>query len=92
MEEWSNKINTFQGNVRGFSSSASAQYKCDATVTQFGKTGIPLREYTFSGIFPQVISSIDLNWGAVDQVERYSIVFQYDYWTVAGITGNAGGS
>lgn len=93
LEEWSNKINTFQGNVRGFSSAASQQYKTTATVTQFGKTGVPLREYTFDGIFPQAISSIDLNWGAVDQIERYSVVFQYDWWEVSGgITGRAGGA
>lgn len=88
LETWSNQINRLQGNVRNL-----ANYKSDAQVTQFGKDGKILREYTFSGLFPIVVSNIDLNWGDIDTYETFQVEFQYDYWTVTGgVTGNAGGA
>lgn len=93
MEEWSNKINTFRGNIRGFGTSAPSAYKSTATVTQYSKTGQAIREYTFEGIFPQIVSSIDLSWGDIDQIERFQVQFQYDLWEVTGgVTGRAGGA
>ena len=93
LEEWSNKINSFEGNIRNFGSSSATEYKSRAIITQLSKTGNPLREYTFEGLFPVMISSIDLNWQPNDQIERFNTTFDYDYWTVTGgITGNAGGS
>ena len=47
MEEWSNKINTFQTNVRDFGTAAPLQYKSQAQVIQYAKTGVPVREYTY---------------------------------------------
>ena len=88
MEEWSNKINRLQRNVREIN-----KYKSQAQVTQFGKDGTKLRVYEFNGIFPTNISSIDLGWDADNQYETFQVTFEYDYWTVAGgVTGNAGGS
>lgn len=92
LEEWSNKINSFQGNLRNFGSSSPAEYKSRAIVTQFSKTGTPIREYTFEGLYPANISEIGLNWGDRDQIERFQVSFEYDYWFVSGgSTGNAGG-
>ena len=46
----------------------------------------------FDGIFPQVVSPIELDWATVDQIESFQVTFSYDYWTVSGgSTGNAGG-
>lgn len=90
LEEWSNEINSHGENVRGFGSASPSSYKQDATVTQFSKTGVPIREYKFVGVYPTEISEIDLNWEAVDQIQDFQCVFQYDYWTVSGATGTAG--
>lgn len=87
MEEWSNKINSFEGNVRTL-----RDYKSRAQVIQFGKDGSRLRTYTFEGLFPSQITPIDLDWGITDQFERFQVSFEYDYWTVNGSTGNAGGA
>lgn len=93
MEEWSNKINSFQGNVREFGSGAPLQYKSEATVTQYSKTGVPIREYTFHGLFPLTISEIALDWDTTDTIETFTVDFAYDWWDVSGgVTGNAGGS
>lgn len=93
LEQWCNTINSLQGNLRGFGTSATSAYKSNAIVTQYGKTGIPIRQYTLNGIYPEMVSNIGLQWSAVDQVETFSVVFQYDWWEVSGgNTGNAGGS
>ncbi|NDH48943.1 MAG: hypothetical protein EBY41_00060 [Proteobacteria bacterium] len=93
MEEWSNNINTHQGNIRSFGAASPSLYKAQAQVTQFAKTGAPIRTYTFNGIFPTDISPIELDWNATDQIEQFTVTFQFDWWEVTGgITGNAGGS
>ena len=93
MEQWSNTINSLQGNLRGFGAASPLLYKAQAQVIQYSKTGLPLRTYQFNGIFPTEISAIDLDWNTTDEIERFSVTFQYDWWEVSGgVTGNAGGS
>jgi len=93
MEEWSNRINSLQGNLRSFGAAAPLLYKSTAEVTQFSKTGVPIRSYKFNGIYPSSVSSIDLNWADTDSIEEFQVTFQYDWWEVSGgITGTAGGA
>jgi hypothetical protein len=93
LEEWSSSINSNQTNLRKFGSAAPLLYKSTAEVTQFSKTGIPIRTYQFNGIFPTSIASIDLNWGDTDAIEEFQVTFNYDWWVVSGgITGNGGGA
>ena len=93
MEQWSNQINSLRGNLRTFGAASPSLYKANAQVTQFSKTGVPVRTYTFNGIFPQAISTIDLDWNSTDQIEEFVVSFQYDWWEVTGgVTGNAGGA
>jgi len=93
MEQWSNTINSFQGNLRGFGASSPLLYKSQAQVIQYSKTGVPIRTYNFDGIYPVEVSPIELDWNSQDTIELFTVTFQYDYWEVsAGITGNAGGS
>ncbi len=90
LEEWMNEINTHVTNIRGFGSASPSEYKQDATVTQYSKTGVPIREYKFVGVFPVELNEIELNWESTDQVQEFQCTFQYDYWTVSGATGTAG--
>lgn len=93
LEEWSNKINSMQGNLRGFGAASPTLYKSTAQITQFSKTGVPLRTYQFNGIFPVEVSAIEMDWNAVDQIEEFQVTFAYDWWEVSGgITGQAGGA
>ena len=92
LEEWSNSMNTMGGNLRNLSSSSHLLYSSTAQVTQFSKTGIPLRTYNFVGIFPSIVGQIDLDWEA-EGVQQFPVTFEYQYWEVTGgITGNGGGS
>ena len=90
MEQWMSSINSHQGNITSFSSASPLQYKAQAQITQYSKTGTPLRVYNFNGMFPVEVSSIDMNWEA-DQIEEFTVTFQYDWWNVSGgITGDGG--
>lgn len=92
LEEWSNRINSFQGNLRSFGSASPLLYKSQAQVTQYSKTGVPIRVYQFNGIWPISIGDIGLSWSDRDAIERFNVTFAVDYWEVSGgITGQAGG-
>jgi len=43
-------------------------------------------------LWPSDIRAIDVNWTATDQIEQFSVNFNYDYWIVnGGTTGDGGG-
>jgi hypothetical protein len=92
MEAWNNSINRLERNIRDTGSSSDLDYKSQATVTQFGKTGEVLRVYQFEGIFPTIVAAIPLDWNTIDQIETFQVTFEYDLFTVLpGRTGDAGG-
>lgn len=91
MEQWMSSINSHQGNISTYANSSPLNYKSQAQVTQFSKTGVPVRVYKFSGLFPTNLSQIDVAWDQENTIQEYQITFDYDYWEVSGgITGNAG--
>ena len=88
MEKWSNFINdiqTSQGEVN------PENYQTSATVKQLSRNGgnnpgdiEVLREYRFEGIYPNVVSSIPLDYGATDQIEEFQVTFNYLFYSVTG--------
>ena len=92
MEQWSHAINSARGNLRALGSASPLLYKATAEVTQFSKTGIPVRTYRLNGIFPTAVEGMALDWSQGDQIQEFNVSFEYDYWEVSGgVTGNAGG-
>ena len=102
MEQWSNKINDLQFDVGDISPS---NYQTKAEVFQLsrgGKTSSAsstggesinvLRTYNFEGIYPSVVSSIPLDYGATDSIEEFQVTFNYLFWEVVGGTTDYGGS
>jgi len=85
-ENWHSTINSIISNRSA--SNRPISYKTSGDVTQYGKSGNPLRTYRFTGLFPSVISPIQLDWNNTNQIEEFSVTFQYDYFTVEGATGN----
>ena len=94
MEQWSNKINDLQFDVGDISPS---NYQTKAEVFQLsrggkttsasstgGETINVLRTYNFEGIYPSVVSSIPLDYGATDSIEEFQVTFNYLFWTVDG--------
>ena len=86
MEKWSNFINdlqTSQGIVN------PEDYQTSAFVKQLSREGEEnpgtidiLREYRFEGIYPNVVSSIPLDYGATDQIEEFQVTFNYLFYSV----------
>ena len=96
MEKWSNSINdiqTAQGEIN------PENYQKVGFVKQLSRRGTGandsvdiLREYKFTGIYPNVVSSIPLDYGASDQIEEFQVTFNYLFWEVIGGTTDYGGS
>ena len=93
MERWSNSINdiqTAQGSIN------PEVYQTSARVFQKSREGQgpsdtekDLRIYKFEGIYPNVVSSIPLDFGATDQIEEFQVTFNYLFYevqTAAGLT------
>lgn len=80
MEKWSNQINSLVSNRRSAQFDSPEDYKVDAYVYQYGKQGDIIRAYTFVGLFPTVVDSMQLNWAAQNQIQTFSVNFAYDYW------------
>ena len=57
-----------------------------------GKGNTVLREYTLRHAFPTSISQIDLAYDSNDQIEEFTVEFQYSYWTVTGGNSNTADS
>ena len=95
MERWSNSINdiqTAQGTIN------PEDYQKSARVFQKSREGSgpsdtekDLRIYKFEGIYPNVVSSIPLDFGATDQIEEFQVTFNYLFYevqTAGGLTLN----
>ena len=102
MEQWSNKINDLQFDVGDISPS---NYQTKAEVIQLsrggkttsasstgGETINVLRTYNFEGIYPSVVSSIPLDYGATDSIEEFQVTFNYLFWEVTGGITDYGGT
>lgn len=92
LEQWSNSINSLEGNLVTLGGSAPSLYKSQGTITQFSKTNQVVRVYQFNGIWPVNISDVALDWQNGDAIEEFNVEFAYDsYQIISGVTGNAGG-
>lgn len=90
MESWSSMMNTRLTNVRNAASSSPALYKASADVTQYDRTGNAIRVYTIQGMWPREVEAIQLSWGEQDQLERFRVTFEYDWFDISGSTGTGG--
>ena len=89
LELWHNKINSLRGNLNTTLTASPGNYKQQAKVHQYSKTGDIVRTYEFTGIFPISISPIELSWDATNQIETFTTTFAYDYFEVTS-PGNTG--
>jgi hypothetical protein len=75
-----NGINSHAGNVRAAGAQSPVGYTVDAEVTQYGKTGDTLKKYLFVGVYPLDLAPIDLDWGANDSIEEFTVTLAYQWW------------
>ena len=86
-EEWLMAVNEHEGNkTKAPNGVDPTQYTVPVQVKQLEKNeeegGRVLRQYKLHYAFPTSVSAIDLAYDSNDQIEEFSVEFQYSYWTV----------
>lgn len=84
LEAWSARINTYIGNIRGFGSSAPAEYLSRGQILQYGQAGDVVRVYNFEGLWPVHVGAIQTSWDQANAIEVFPVEFSVNYWTIAG--------
>jgi len=83
-EQWLNQINTHKANTSNIQD--PTEYGRSVVIKQLEKDNSPagdeLRSYKLWYAFPISTSAIDLAYDSNDQIEEFSVEFQYSYWTV----------
>lgn len=77
MERWMNGINAHTANT-GLTSPIT--YEADLFVEQLDRDGTSLKKYTLRGAFPTEVSPIDVSYATVDEIERFTVNFEYQYF------------
>jgi len=77
MERWMNGMNSHNENT-GLTN--PVDYEADLVVEQLDKDGSTLKTYNFRGCFPTSVSPIDLSYATTDDIERFTVEFQVQYW------------
>ena len=77
MERWMNGINAHSSNT---GLAAPIAYEADLSVDQLDREGESIKDYTFRGAFPVDLSPIDLAFSSTDEIERFTVTFQYQYF------------
>jgi hypothetical protein len=77
MERWMNGINAHSANT---GLTAPVDYEADLIVDQIDRDGSILKSYNFRGCFPTDLSAIDVAYGSNDEIERFTVSFQVQYW------------
>ena len=85
-EQWANSINTHEGNTSPlFTPNNSDGYMADLGVKLLEKDsseeGSILRAYSLKYCFPTNVSQIDLAYDSNDQIEEFTVEWQYSYFT-----------
>ena len=85
-EQWANSINTHEGNTAPlFVPNNSEGYMADLQVDQLEKDaseeGAILRRYILKHCFPTNVSKIDLAYDSNDQIEEFTVEWQYSFFT-----------
>ena len=86
-EQWLEQINTHEtNNAPLFTPSLTDGYVRNLKVKQLEKnntdSGSVLRQYELYYAFPTNVSQIDLAYDSNDQIEEFTVEFQYSYWKV----------
>jgi hypothetical protein len=77
MERWMNGIN---GHASNTGLTNPTDYQTDLMVDQLDRDESVIKRYNLRGCFPTAVSEIAVGYGAVDEVERFTVEFQMQYW------------
>jgi hypothetical protein len=75
-----NGMNAHQANT---GLTAPVDYQADLVVEQLDRDEGVLKTYNFRGCFPTSVSAIDLSYATTNEIERFQVEFQVQYWESA---------
>lgn len=78
MEKWMNAISN---HADAGGTQNPELYFTDLIVDQFDRDKNVIKSYTFKDAWPSEVSAIDLSYGDTDTIERFTVTWQYQYWT-----------
>ena len=78
MEKWMNAISN---HADAGGTQNPELYFTDLSVDQFDRDKNVIKSYTFKDAWPSEVSAIDLSYGDTDTIERFTVTWQYQYWT-----------
>ena len=87
IEKWMARINSHEGNTRGFSSAMGSE-GATGTLTQYGKSPVTVSEtgttsiykVNFVGLFPQTLGEVALSYDTASDIEQFDVTWGYQYW------------
>ena len=77
IERWMNGINAHSENT-GIAS--PILYEADLFIEQLDRDGQSIKKYVFRGAFPSAIGAIAVNYNLNDEIERFDVTFEYQYF------------
>ena len=87
-EQWANSINTHDDNTAPLFRPSNDGYMASLFVKQLEKDasaeGAILRTYQLHHCFPTNVSPIDLAYDSNDQIEEFTVEWQYSFFTAEG--------
>ena len=78
MEKWMNAISN---HADAGGTQNPELYFTDLKVDQFDRDKNVVKSYTSKDAWPSEVSAIDLSYGDTDTIERFTVTWQYQYWT-----------
>jgi hypothetical protein len=76
-ENWVNTISNANSTNGVMAPSA---YQTDLEVHQLDRSDIAVQKYKFVDAYPTNVSEIQLSWDANNQIQDFTVQFQYNYW------------
>ena len=78
MERWMAGMGQHSENVGRVN---PVEYEADLRIAQLDRTGTKIKEYIFNGAHPTDLSPIEVAYATTDDIESFTVTFQYQYWT-----------
>lgn len=76
-ERWMNMINGARENV---GATRLSEYAVDMLIEQMDRQGKVITSYTIVGAFPVDVSSIQLGFDMIDQIEEFTVTIDMQWW------------
>lgn len=86
LEKWSNQINTYNANT---GSHVPDDYMSDVFVYQLDSYGNRIKEFRLMLAWPSVVAPIELSQDANNQIEQFSVTFEFSDIEMAATIGQS---